>query len=232
MNYVILIGIALFFILTAVHDGATGWDFDGGPVNFRTSNGDYTLRVRSDGDIDIAADGSGVRSMSRRGSLDVLMTRNGTDRRVVFTGPEGTIERQYFVAGVMPIVLRETAINARERVLWLIDNRGHAGLLDEIELINSDFAQRVYSVEYAKAATIASADFERLMNLTADNMSSDFDVRTTLIETFDAQQPTGPGFVALLGAGETISSDFDARMVLEHVGPSMPRTPEAAGAYV
>jgi hypothetical protein len=247
MNYVILIGIALFFILTAVRDGAMGWDFDGGRMNFRTSNGDYTMRVRSDGDIDIAADGSGVRSMSRRGSLDVIMTRNGTDRRVLFTGPDGTVERQYFVDGdeqpwgpeadrfvaeVMPIVLRETAINARERVVWLIDNRGHDGLLDEIELINSDFAQRVYSVEYAKAATIAAADFERLMKLTADNMSSDFDVRTTLIETFDAQQPTGPSFDALLGAGETISSDFDARTVLEHVGPNMPNTPEAAAAYV
>jgi hypothetical protein len=247
MNYVILIGIALFFVLTAVRDGAMGWDFDGGRINFRTSNADYTLRVRSDGDIDIAADGSGVRSLSRRGSLDVVMTRNGTDRRVLFTGPDGTVERQYFVDGdeqpwgpeadrfvaeIMPIVLRETAINARERVVWLIDNRGHDGLLDEIELIDSDFAQRVYSVEYAKAATIAPADFERLMNLTADNMSSDFDVRTTLIETFDAQRPTGPSFAALLGAGETISSDFDARMVLEHVGPNMTPTPEAADAYV
>ena len=247
MNYVILIGIALFFVLTAVRDGAMGWDFDGGRMNFRTSTGEYTLRVRSDGDVDISADGSDVRSMSRRGSLDVLMTRNGVDRRVLFTSPEGTVERQYFVGGdeqpwgpeadrfvaeVLPIVLRETAINARERVEWLIDNRGHAGLLDEIELINSDFAQRVYSVEYAKAATIAPADFERLMKLTADNMSSDFDVRTTLIETFDAQRPSGSSFAALLRAGETISSDFDARTVLEHVGPGMPPTSEAAEAYV
>src|SRR5687768_4848584 len=247
MNYVILIGIALFFVVTAVRDGAMGWDFDDGHVNFRTSNGDYTLRVRSDGDVDIAADGGGVRSMSRRGSLDVLMTRSGTDRRVLFTRPEATIERQFFVDGdeqpwgpeadrfvaeVMPIVLRETAINADERVAWLIDTRGHDGLLDEIELIDSDFAQRIYSVQYAKSATIEPANFDRLMKLTADNMSSDFDVRTTLIEVFDTQMPAGPSFDALLGAGETISSDFDARVVLDHVGPSMPNTPEAAAAYI
>jgi hypothetical protein len=247
MNYVILIGIALFFIATAVRNGAMGWDFNDGHFNFRASNGDYNLRVRSDGDIDIAADGSGVRSMSRRGSLDVVMTRNGTERRVVFTAPEGTVERQFFVDGdeqpwgpeadrfvaeAMPIVLRETAINANERVAWLIDNRGHDGLLDEIELIQSDFAQRIYSVQYAKTATIAPADLERLMKLVKDHMSSDFDVRTTLIETWDAQMPMGAGFAALLGAGETISSDFDARTVLEHIGPSMPRTPEAGDAYI
>jgi hypothetical protein len=247
MNYVILIGIALFFVFTAVRDGAMGWDFNDGHTNFRISNGNYTLRVRSEGNLDLAPDGSGVRSLSRRGSFDVLMTRNGADRRALYTSDDGTIKRQFFVEGseqpwgaeadrfveeVMPIVLRETAINADERVAWLIDNRGQNGLLDEIALINSDFAQRIYSVQYAHTATIAPTDLERLMKLTAENMSSDFDVRTTLIEVYDAQMPTGAAFDALLAAGETISSDFDARMVLEHVGPSMPRSPDAAAAYI
>jgi hypothetical protein len=247
MNYIILIGIALFFAFTAVRDGAMGWDFNDGHTNFRISNLDYTLRVRSDGDVDLAPDGGGVRSLSRNGSFDVLMTRNGTDRRALYTSADGTVERKFFVDGeeqpwspeadrfvteAMPIVLRETAINADERIAWLIDNRGQNGLLDEIALINSDFAQRVYSVQYAHTATIAPTDLERLLKLTADNMSSDFDVRTTLIEVYDAQMPTGAAFDALLGAGETISSDFDARMVLEHVGPSMPRTPDAAAAYI
>jgi hypothetical protein len=247
MNYIILIGIALFFIVTAVRDGTMGWDFHDNAMNFRVSDGDYSLRVKSEGDIDLEPDGSGVASLDRGGSFDVSMRRDGVDRRALYTSDDGTIERKFFVEGdeqpwgpeadrfvaeVMPIVLRETAINADERIAWLIDNRGQDGLLDEIELINSDFAQRVYSVEYAKTATIAPADFERLMKMTADNMSSDFDVRTTLIEVFDAQMPTGASFDALLGAGETISSDFDARMVLEHVGSSMPRTAEAATAYL
>ena len=247
MNYVILIGIALFFVLTAVRDGAMGWDFHNNSMNFRIGDGDYSLRVKSDGDVDLELDGSGVAALDRGGSLDVGMRSNGVDRRALYTNEDGTIERQFFVEGdeqpwspeadrfvaeVMPIVLRETAINAGERVAWLIDNRGQSGLLDEIALINSDFAQRVYSVQYAQTATIAPADLERLMKLTADNMSSDFDVRTTLIEVYDAQMPTGAAFDALLGAGETISSDFDARMVLEHVGPSMPSTPDAATAYI
>ncbi|HXS80270.1 MAG TPA: hypothetical protein VN818_08290 [Gammaproteobacteria bacterium] len=247
MNQVILIGIALFFVLTAVRNGAMGWNFNDRSMNIRIGEGDYALSVKSDGDVDLEPDGSGVTAIDRGGSFDVRMRRNGVDRRALYTSEDGKIEQQFFVEGdeqpwgpeadrfvaeVMPIVLRETAINADDRVAWLIDNRGQNGLLDEIALINSDFAQRVYSVQYAHTATIAPADLERLMKLTADNMSSDFDVRTTLIEVYDAQMPTGAAFDALLGAGETISSDFDARLVLEHVGPSMPRTPEAATAYV
>lgn len=247
MNYVILIGIALFFVLTAIRNGDAGWDFRNNALNFRISDGDYSLRVKGEGDVDLAPDASGLTSLDRGGSFDVTLRRNGVDRRVLYTRDGATIERKFFVDGdeqawgpeadrfvaeVMPIVLRETAINAGERVAWLIRNRGQDGVLDEIELIHSDFAQRVYSVQYAKTATIAPADFERLMKLTADNMSSDFDVRTTLIEAFDAQMPAGASFDALLRAGETISSDFDARMVLEHVGSSMPGTAEAGTAYL
>jgi len=245
MNYVILIGIALFFIFSAVRDGAVGWGFRGDSMNFRIGNGDYSLQVKSEGDVDLEPDGSGIASLDRRGSFDVRMRQNGVDRRVLFTNEDGTVVRQFFIEGdeqawgaeadrfvseVMPIVLRESAINADERIAWLIDNRGEDGLLDEIDLIQSDFAQRVYTVRYAQTAEIAASDFERLMKMAADNMSSDFDTRTTLIEVFDAQMPTGASLDALLAAGETISSDFDTRMVLEHVGPSLP--PDGTTAYL
>ena len=41
MNYVILIGIALFFILTAVRDGEMGWNFNRNSMNFRIGDADY-----------------------------------------------------------------------------------------------------------------------------------------------------------------------------------------------
>ena len=143
-------------------------------MSFRVTDGDYTLRVKGEGDVDLAPDGSGVAALSSNGSLDLHMTRNGAERRVLFSSDDGTVTRQFFVEGeaqpwspeadrfvaeVMPIVLRETALSFEERVTWLLENRGQSGLLDEIELIQSDFAQRVYSVQYAKVAEIAPADF-------------------------------------------------------------------------
>ena len=246
MNYVILIGIALFFLVSALHDGAMGWNFGEGRMDFNVADADYRLRVRSDSDVDLAADGTGVTGLPDGGSFDVRLVRNGTERRVLFSSPEGTIERQFFISGeeqawgpeadrfvaeVMPIVLRETAINHEARVAWLIANRGQDGVLDEIELINSDFAQRVYSVEYSQVAAIAPADFDRLMRITT-NIGSDFELRTTLSEIHDEEMPTGEQFVGLLRAGTTLGSDFDARTLLEHVGPRMPNTPEAVTAYL
>src|SRR5687768_13638228 len=152
MNYAILVGIALFFLASAIRDGSMGWDFGDGPMNFRITDGDYTLRVRGEGDIDLAPDGSGVAALSTPSSLDVRMTRDGTDRRAIFTSADGTIERQFFLEGeeqpwgpeadrfvteAMPIVLRETGISFEERVAWLLQNRGQNSLLDEIELIHS-----------------------------------------------------------------------------------------------
>jgi hypothetical protein len=248
MNYVILFGIALFFIAMSVRDGGSGYIFrDGGQLNVRVVTDDYTLRIKGEDVIDLAPDGSGVTALSRGGSLDLALTRDGEDRRAVYTSVDNRIERQYFLDGeeqpwgpeaerfetdVMPIVLRETVLNVPERVAWLTDNRGQSGLLDEIALIDSDFAQRVYSIEYAKAAAIAPADFDRLMLLAESNLSSDFELRLTLIEVYNQEQPTGEQLVALLAAGTSLDSDFEARLLLMHVAARLPNTPEAATAYL
>ena len=63
MNYVILIGIALFFIAIAIRDGAMGWGFRGDSMNFRIDDGNYSLRVKADGDVDLEPDGSGLAAL-------------------------------------------------------------------------------------------------------------------------------------------------------------------------
>jgi hypothetical protein len=248
MNYLILAGIALYLLATAIDDDAMGWQFHrGGSWGFSTEAGDYRVRVRGGGEVDLAPDGSGVAALDDGGSLDVRMTRGRTERRVLFEGVNGTVEQKFFVGGdeqpwgpdadafvaeIMPMVLRETGISVEERVAWLIANRGHAGLLDEIDLIGSDFAQRLYSVQYARSAMIADADFLRLMTLASGGMGSDFELRTTLTEVHDLTLPTDARFVALLAAGGSIGSDFEARTLLERLGPRLPSTPEAAAAYL
>lgn len=237
LAFISFFGIALLFHAVA---GTTGWPFSGRHMNFRILAGDSSLRVRADGNVDLAPDGSGVTGLGG-GSFDVSLRRNGFDRRVLFTSANGAIVRQFFVEGdeqpwgpgadrfladVMPIVLRETAINARERVAWILANRGHDGLIDEIALISSDFAQRIYTVEYAKVATISAADFDRLMALAREDMRSDFDLRATLIEVYEEQRPTGEPLAAWLEAASAISSDFDMRLALHPLVTSAQATNE------
>jgi hypothetical protein len=248
MNWVILIGIALFFIVTAVRDGEGGWDFGrGGSINFNTRIDGQPFDIRAEGNVTVAPDGSDVTALDDDGFLDVRTSSGGTQRRMRFTSEDGNVVRQFFVDGteqpwgpdadrfvaeVLPVVLRETGIDAPERVAWLLANRGHDGLLDEIGLIQSDFAQRLYTTQYAATATIAPADFARLMTLAENNLGSDFELRTTLAGVYETQSPTGESYTALLNAGRGLGSDFETRLLLQIVGRSLQRTPEAADAYL
>lgn len=248
MNWAILIGIALFFIATAVRNGAGGWDFGRGrSMNFGTTIDGQTFNIRAEGDIDVAPDGSRVIGIDDGGYLDIRTVRGGNQRRVRFAGENGDLVRQYWVDGdeqpwdpeadryvteIMPILLRETAIDVSERIAWLLANRGPTGLIDEIGLIQSDFAQRAYTVQYSESATIAPADFARLMSLVENNMGSDFEVRITLTAVHGRQEPTGESFIALLNAGRGLGSDFETRVLLQSVSESLRHTPEAANAYL
>ena len=247
MNWVILVGLGLFFVATAMRNGSTDWHFDSDGFTIGIAEDGARLAVKGDGHVELAPDASGVTTLDDRAYLDVRETRDSGERHVRFTGTNGGIEKQFwldgdeqpwgtdadaFVTEIMPVLLRETGISVEERVAWLLANRGHSGLLDEIDLIRSDFAQRVYTVEYAQSAAIAAPDFARLMKSAENNMGSDFDLRTALIEVHAAQDPTAEKLVALINAGKSIGSDFDARVLLDAIGAGALDSPAAGTAYL
>jgi hypothetical protein len=247
MNWIILAGLTILGLATLMQDGGHFWRIgDSGrsvDVSFATDNG--RLLIEAAGNIELAPDGSGVAELADGGYLDVTERRNGTDRRVRFEDDDGAIGRQFwtggdeqpwdadanrFVAEIMPVVLRETGISARERVAWLLENRGDAGLVDEIDLIESDFAQQLFTVEYAESATIPDALLQRLATIAENHMGSDFSLRVTLTRLYETQRPTGANLAALLGAATTIGSDFEARQLLDVVNGALD-TPEAVTAF-
>jgi hypothetical protein len=246
MNWVILVGIALFFIATGAYNG-TDWYLGRDGFNIAIGEDGLRLVIRAEGDIDLAPDASGVTAIDDGDYLDVREARAEDERRVRFTGVDGRIEKKFwvddeeqpwgadadaFVAEAMPVLLRETAISVDERTAWLLANRGPTGVLDEIDLIRSDFAQRIHTIEYAKSGPIAAPEFARLMQSAERNMGSDFDLRTTLIEVHALQNPTGENLVALIDAAKSIGSDFDARVLLSDIGAGALDTPEAGTAYL
>ena len=247
MNWVILVGLALFFFATAMRNGANSWQFHNDGFTVGIAEDGARLVVKAEGNVDLAPDASGVKALANGAYLDVRETRGDDERRVRFTGAAGGIEKQFwlegeeqpwgadadaFVAEIMPVLLRETGISVEERVAWLLANRGHSGLLDEIDLIQSDFAQRLFTVEYAQSGPIAAPDFARLMRAVENNMGSDFDLRTALTEVLATQDPRGENLVALVNAAGTIGSDFDARALLGAIGAGTLDSPEAATAYL
>ncbi|MGD2131640.1 MAG: M56 family metallopeptidase [Maricaulaceae bacterium] len=216
-------------------------------IRMTSSNPLRRLHIEAEGEIDLAPDGSGVTALSNGGYVDVELRRNGRRQRVRFTGEGGGVERAYWVNGrsvpwgpdaddfvveVMPIVFRQTGVNAEERVAWLLEERGEDAVLDEIELIGSDAIQQRYAELYTEAAEISPSRLDRLFDVLGERMGSDSNLRATLITIFETQSPDGPQLAQLLRAGLSIGSDSDARHLLETVVEAPLGSDDVVSAYL
>jgi beta-lactamase regulating signal transducer with metallopeptidase domain len=203
----------------------------------------FRLNVDGRGDLDLAPDGTGVARMADGSVLDVTLELDGTSRRVRFEGENSAVTRQFWVSGrpqpwsaaadafvaeVMPLVLRETGLNAEERVAWLLDNGGHDAVLDEVALIRSDGIQRRYTLVYAESGRVPDPQFARLMRLASGGIGSDGELRRVLVGVHESQRPTDARLEALIRAASTVGSDGEARRVLETVASAL--TGEAPAA--
>ncbi|HEY7798478.1 MAG TPA: M56 family metallopeptidase [Hyphomonadaceae bacterium] len=216
-------------------------------MNITTTRGlDYKLTATANGEIDLAPDGSGVRHMSDGSYLDATLSRGLQTRRVRYTGSGGGIRREFwaggqsrpwgpeadaFVAELMPILLRETGINAKERVDWFLKQRGQDALFAEIGLIDSDSVQTAYVGRWFDTTMLAAPMFERVMALVGNQMDSDSHLQATLDKAFKTQNPKGRQLVQLLKAGQSIDSDSHVYAVLDEVAPEALAADDTAAAY-
>jgi hypothetical protein len=206
---------------------------------------DYYLKLSANGHISLAPDGSGVTSIGNGDFLDATLTRNGQALRVRYSG-DGGVRREFWVNGqsrlwgpqaddfeaeLMPILFRETGINAEERVDWLLRQRGPDGLFAEIGLIDSDAVQTAYIYRWAETTTIAPQMLERVMDHASREIESDAHLQATLDKVFETQKPAGRTLVALLKAGESIDSDAHVTALLNTVGNAALDADETASAY-
>lgn len=207
---------------------------------------DYRLNAKAKGNIDLAPDGSGVAGLSNGSFLDATLDRGGATRRLRYTREGGRIERQFwvgnesrpwgpeadaFVAELMPILFRETGMNANERVDWLLKQRGPDALLAEIDLIESDSIQSRYIARWLDTASIAAPALERLIAIAGDAIDSDSQLQATLSKLFTTQKPAGRQLALLLKAAQSIQSDSQAAALLHAVGPAALGADETAAAY-
>lgn len=207
---------------------------------------DYHLKADGNGLVSLAPDGSGVRQISDGGYLDATLDKGGQSRRVRYVGAQGGIQRQFwvngqikawgvdadrFVAELMPILFRETGLNANERVDWLLKERGADALLAEIALIDSDSIQGRYIGRYAETASIPPQTLERLLAMAGKDIDSDSQLGATLEKIFDTQKTTGRQLVQLLKAALSIDSDSQAQALAQKVGPAAFASDEITAAY-
>ena len=207
---------------------------------------DYRLTASARGSMDLAPDGTGMARISNGSFFDASLDKGGQLRRVRYTGEQNGVRREFwsggqsrawgpdadrFVAELMPIIFRETGLNANERVDWLLKQRGPDALLAEIALIDSDSTQSRYISRYAETASIPAPTLERLMGMANDQIDSDSQLGATLAKLYQTQKPAGRQLVLLLNAGESIDSDSQVGALLDTVRPTALGSDDTANAY-
>ncbi|GAA0723088.1 M56 family metallopeptidase [Dokdonella soli] len=204
----------------------------------------YSAKIR--GEVAFNEDEDGIAKLSDDGSASFSETRGGTTRRVDYANRSGKLEERYFVddreqaidaaartwiAGLIPVVIRETALNADVRVKRLLAKGGAGAVLDEIDRIESGYARSVYVQQLAASAKLTPAEVTRTIGLIG-GIDSDYERRNALAALataapFDAMQQK----MVIAQAGE-ISSDYERAELLVGILPKLASTPDVHEAWL
>lgn len=203
------------------------------------------MKLRASGDVAFAADGSGIDTLGPGSMLEVIQEAGEIERRLLANGTGNGIEYSYYengetqpydadarawFTGIMPMVLRETAINAPERVEYILESQGHDAVLDEIAKIRSDYARRRYIEAYVATGELPVESYDRLVE-EASKIGSDFELRNALRAIYETQRPRGDRLADLIGAAKGIGSDFEVRQLLTGFAEDAVRDEEVLKAY-
>jgi hypothetical protein len=195
-----------------------------------TSNG-TTLKIQARGKVDFTDDDTDVKSLSPGGSIVIERRVGGflsSDvKRFEARERGGAIERKYLIdgreasaaegrawlAGFLPEVLREMAVNADRRVARQLAAGGPSQVLDQIGRTKSGFAKSRYFRALYAQATLDPAMLTRSLQQAGREIASDFEVGQVL-RTAAARQAIDQAMPAFVAASRTMESDFEQRRVL------------------
>jgi hypothetical protein len=202
-------------------------------VNFQWSDGRESLKLVIRGEVHFTEDDQDVQSLSADGSL-LIEQKTGTHRHRLEVRPsrQGGVERAYsrdgkaepwersgksWLAKLLPQLIRDTALDAPARVNRIRRLKGEAGVLDEISLIRSDGAKRVYFQELFAGGAMPSEILKRAARQIGNEIHSDGDKAALLRKIAGNYLQDADLRPAFFQAERTIHSDGDRRSVLSSV---------------
>jgi len=143
---------------------------DGQNTDWRWRDGSASRELRISGRVEFTDDEADVRSLSPGGWFSIEDSRGLSSRRYqIAADNSGQLTRHYIVDGrdhpmdeegrawlraLLPDIVRETGIDARERVERLLKRGGPDAVLAEIAKIHSSSARRRYIQELVSAARL------------------------------------------------------------------------------
>jgi hypothetical protein len=194
------------------------------------TNNTQRVDARIRGDVTFTDDLSDVQAISPGGSLIAREWVGALAYQVEVRSSGGEITRSYtmggaicpwnfdaqaFLATQISNIVRRSGYAAEKRAKLLLQKKGHAAFLDEVDRLDGDYVRRVYLQTLIAEATLAPKDALPVLQRISGQMTSAYDRRVLLIAilnggvALDADAQT-----TLLAAAAALHSDYDAREVL------------------
>jgi hypothetical protein len=115
------------------------------------------------------------------------------------------------------LAVREGGLNAKARVQRLLRQRGARSVLDEISLIKTDYAKRIYFSTLIAEGNLDTATLNDALRQAARQLSSDYERATFLIESADRYLSGEKMIAVFFEATGKIGSDYERHRVLSSV---------------
>jgi beta-lactamase regulating signal transducer with metallopeptidase domain len=165
-------------------------------TTWRTTDGLHHREMRIQGDVHFNDDETDVKSMSSDGYFSYEESYGFSGRRYqVIPGASGQVVRRYLVDGrerpfdadaqawlraALPDLLRESGIDAPERVRRILKQGGANAVLAEIAKIHSDGTKHVYIRELVPIGNLNADQFQSVMRVVR-GMGSDGEKAAVLV---------------------------------------------------
>jgi beta-lactamase regulating signal transducer with metallopeptidase domain len=160
------------------------------------------------------------------GRIERTFSRNAFKREYE---PDGRL----FLAEMIQKLVRRTGMFAKERVGRFLARGGPDAVLAEIDRLgDSSYVRRVYLTELMKQAELSESTLDRVLQRVANDMKSDYDRATLLIEILKRPAITDAHRVSIARTVKSISSDYDQRRTLSAVLDAGPVTAAVSGAVL
>lgn len=194
------------------------------------NDGSTELSVTSRNDVRFNDDYTDVVSVSSDGFLEVRERRGGLTRELkIVVGASGQLVRTYTVNGEarafdaegknwLSKILAEAVrkgFDARARAARLVRRGGPAAIINEIPRLEGDYTKRVYLEEAVKSGNPDASALRQILNLTARDISSDYEKATLLINTVSVAAAQRSTLEAFFSVVDTIESDYEHARVLK-----------------
>ncbi len=215
-------------------------------TSVEVSDNGHSYRAKISGKATFNDREDDIASLSEGGTASFGETQAGTKRRVDYSSRGGTIEQHYFVddheqpidaaartwiAGIIAVVIRETAIDAQARVQRIYAKGGAGAVLDEIARIDSGYARGIYLKQLAAIGKLTSADVTRALGL-IDGIDSDYERRNTLAALATAQPFDAAQQKLVVGQAAKIHSDYERAELLVGMLPKLAPDADLRAAWL